>query len=139
MMSIDSALSIQLPYEIFSTYHRFDNYYIDDMRCGDLNDWDFQSRGLKDIFARVDPFRCLQFNMATTFNTHYPDFGHQQVQGKPISRRQCADIMFDEMKELSMQFANGQYASLIGELIDHFHYGKGQPWSGELLNRASHL
>ncbi|EDJ0128502.1 hypothetical protein GEW13_24320, partial [Salmonella enterica] len=64
------------------------------------------------------------------------DFAPQKLQGRPISRQQCADIMFDEMKELSSQFASGQYAPLIGKLIDHFHYGNGQPWTDELLNRA---
>ncbi|EKS5420659.1 DUF3289 family protein, partial [Salmonella enterica] len=70
------------------------------------------------------------------FNTHALDFAPQKLQGRPISRQQCADIMFDEMKELSSQFASGQYAPLIGKLIDHFHYGNGQPWTDELLNRA---
>jgi uncharacterized protein (TIGR03034 family) len=129
-------LSMSLPCEIFSTFHRFENYYIDDMQCGDLNDWDIRELGLNDISARVDPFKCLLFDKITYFNTHASGFGAQQQKGRAISRQQCADIMFDEMKELSTQFASGQYAPLIGKLIDHFHYGNGQPWTGELLNRA---
>ncbi|EIJ2979253.1 DUF3289 family protein, partial [Salmonella enterica] len=82
------------------------------------------------------PFKCLQFETMYSFNTHALDFAPQKLQGRPISRQQCADIMFDEMKELSSQFASGQYAPLIGKLIDHFHYGNGQPWTDELLNRA---
>ncbi|HCB2270665.1 TPA: DUF3289 family protein [Citrobacter koseri] len=132
----DMYLLMSLPREIFSTSHRFEDYHIDDMQYGDLDDWDFYSLGLKDISARVDPFRCLQFDMMTTFNSQALDFGHQQPQGRPISRQHCADIMFDEMKELSAQFAKGLYSPIIGELIDHFHYGNGQPWFGELLNRA---
>ncbi|WP_437748806.1 DUF3289 family protein [Enterobacter mori] len=135
-MSIDALLSMSLPCDIFSTFHRFGNYYTDDMKCGDLNDWDFQQLGLEDISARVDPCRCLQFDMTASFNTHAFGFGLQQKQGRPISRLHCADIMFDEMKELSTQFASGLYAPLIGELIDHFHYGNGQPWTGVRLNHA---
>lgn len=135
-MSNDMYLLMSLPREIFSTSHRFEDYHIDDMQYGDLDDWDFYTLGLKDISARVDPFRCLQFDMMTTFNSQALDFGHQQPQGRPISRQHCADIMFDEMKELSAQFAKGLYSPIIGELIDHFHYGNGQPWFGELLNRA---
>ena len=135
-MSLDTHLSMSLPCEIFSTFHRFENYYIDDMQCGDLNDWDIQKLGLDDISARVDPFKCLLFDRMTYFNTHASGFGVQQRKGRTISRQQCADIMFEEMKELSTQFASGQYAHLIGELIDHFHYGNGQPWSSAHLDRA---
>ncbi|EHT9289605.1 DUF3289 family protein, partial [Salmonella enterica] len=109
---------------------------IDDMQYGDMDDGDFQQLGLVDISMRVDPFKCLQFETMYSFNTHALDFAPQKLQGRPISRQQCADIMFDEMKELSSQFASGQYAPLIGKLIDHFHYGNGQPWTDELLNRA---
>ncbi|HAT8005940.1 TPA: DUF3289 family protein [Citrobacter koseri] len=135
-MSNDMYLLMSLPREIFATSHRFEDYHIDDMQYGDLDDWDFYTLGLKDISARVDPFRYLQFDMMTTFNSQALDFGHQQPQGRPISRQHCADILFDEMKELSAQFAKGLYSPIIGELIDHFHYGNGQPWFGELLNRA---
>ncbi|EBC2565829.1 DUF3289 family protein, partial [Salmonella enterica] len=128
--------SMSLPCEIFSTVHRFENYYIDDMQYDDMDDGDFQQLGLVDISMRVDPFKCLQFETMYSFNTHALDFAPQKLQGRPISRQQCADIMFDEMKELSSQFASGQYAPLIGKLIDHFHYGNGQPWTDELLNRA---
>ncbi|WP_373240622.1 DUF3289 family protein [Kluyvera ascorbata] len=135
-MNNDVYLSMSFPREIFSTRHRFENYHIDDMQYGDMDDWDFQQLGLVGISVRVDPFKCLQFETMYSFNTHTLDFAHQKLQGRPISCQQCADIMFDEMKELSSQFANGQYAPLIGKLIDHFHYGNGQPWTGELLNRA---
>ncbi|MDU6092654.1 MAG: DUF3289 family protein, partial [Staphylococcus lugdunensis] len=135
-MSNDMYLLMSLPREIFATSHRFEDYHIDDIQYGDLDDWDFYTLGLKDISARVDPFRCLQFDMMTTFNSQALDFVHQQPQGRPISRQHCADILFDEMKELSAQFAKGLYSPIIGELIDHFHYGNGQPWFGELLNRA---
>ncbi|HCL5250701.1 TPA: DUF3289 family protein [Salmonella enterica] len=135
-MNADIYLSILLPYEIFSTFHRFDNYYIDDMQYGDLNDSDFQSLGGVDISSKVDPFRCLLFDTLHSFSVSSLGVGYPPPQGTPISRQQCADIMFDEMKELSTQFASGQYAPLIGKLIDHFHYGNGQPWTDELLNRA---
>lgn len=135
-MNLSTYLSMSLPREIFSTSHRFENYSVDDMQCGDLNDWDIHKLGLNDISSRVDPFKCLLFDKITYFNTHASGFGAKQVKGRQISRHQCADILFDEMKELSTQFASGQYAPLIGKLIDHFHYGNGQPWNGELLNSA---
>ncbi|EJC3931921.1 DUF3289 family protein, partial [Salmonella enterica] len=60
-MSSGLYLSMSLPCEIFSTVHRFENYYIDDMQYGDMDDGDFQQLGLVDISMRVDPFKCLQF------------------------------------------------------------------------------
>lgn len=135
-MNMDMLLSMSLPVEIFSTFHRFDNYYIDDMQYGDLSDLDFQQLGLDDISARVDPFRCLEFDRMSAFNIYRSRYDHPLPKGVPISRQRCADIMFDEMKELSTQFAGGMYAPLIGELIDHFHYGNGRPRSDGLLNRA---
>lgn len=135
-MNLSTHLSMSLPREIFSTSHRFENYSVDDMQCGDLNDWDIHKLGLDDISSRVDPFKCLLFDKITYFNTHASGFGAKQRKGRPNSRQKCADILFDEMKALSTQFASGQYAPLIGMLIDHFHYGNGRPWNGELLNRA---
>ena len=41
-MNMDMLLSMSLPVEIFSTFYRYDNYYIDDMQYGDLSDLDFQ-------------------------------------------------------------------------------------------------
>lgn len=46
----------------FSTYHRFENYYISDMQYGDLSDNDFFRMGLRDISAKADPFRLLEFD-----------------------------------------------------------------------------
>lgn len=135
-MNMDILLSMSLPVEIFSTFHRFDNYYIDDMQYGDLSDLDFQQLGLDDISARVDPFRCLEFDRMSAFNIYRSRYDHLLPKGVPISRQRCADIMFDEMKELSTQFASGQYAHLICNMIDHFHYGNGQQWTDVDLNRA---
>lgn len=41
-MNMNMLLSMSLPVEIFSTFHRYDNYYIDEMQYGDLSDVDFQ-------------------------------------------------------------------------------------------------
>ncbi|HCT5176117.1 TPA: DUF3289 family protein [Enterobacter hormaechei subsp. steigerwaltii] len=135
-MNIDTLLSMSLPCEVFSTFHRFENYYVDDMQCGDLVDRDFQLLGLEDISARVDPFRCLQFNANNFYSPRVADFGLRKPQGVSLSHQRCAEIMFDEMIELSTQFAHGPYAPLIGELINHFHYGNGGSWHSERLSRA---
>lgn len=136
MMSIDSALSIQLPYKIFSTYHRFGNFYIDDMKCGDLDDSDFILLGLDDISERVDPYKLLRFDPFSTFNRMSIEFNRVVTPGTPITHQQCVDILFEEMKSLSEDFAQGKYSHIIGELIDHFHYGNGQSLRSLDLNHA---
>ncbi|WP_318364814.1 DUF3289 family protein [Enterobacter sp.] len=135
-MSIDLALSMQLPYKIFSTFHRFDNYYVDDMKYGDLDNFDFNRLGLDDISAYVDPYKLIAFHPFDAFNRHDLDFNNKIVQGKPITRQQCANILFEEMKDLSSSFAYGKYAHIISELIHHFHYGNGSSWHSLALDNA---
>lgn len=135
-MNLDMFLSLQFPKIIFSTYHRFENYYISDMQYGDLDDHDFFRLGLRDISARVDPYRLLEFDGLTSFSPLTMDITTKVQGGRPISQQRCADILFDEMKMLSTQFSHGKYSHLINELIDHFHYGNGTPWHSVQLDLA---
>ncbi|CAM4150756.1 MULTISPECIES: DUF3289 family protein [Lelliottia] len=135
-MNLDMFLSTQFPKVIFSTFHRFENYYISDMQYGDLSDNDFFRMGLRDISAKVDPFRLLEFDSLTSFRPLGMNFPTNTSSGRPISRQRCAAILFNEMKELSTQFAHGKYANLISELIEHFRFGNGTPWHSEQLDCA---
>ncbi|WP_256469545.1 DUF3289 family protein [Lelliottia sp. AC1] len=135
-MHLDMYLSTEFPKVIFSTFHRFENYYVSDMQCGDLDDHDFFRLGLRDISEKVDPFRLLEFNGLTSFRPLSADFSTTVQSGRPISQQRCADILFSEMKTLSTQFAFGKYSHLISALIDHFHYGNGTPWHSEQLDYA---
>lgn len=135
-MNLDMYLSGQFPKIIFSTYHRVENYYISDMQYGDLSDNDFFRMGLRDISAKVDPFRLLEFDSYTSFRPLSMNFPANIQPGRPISRQRCAAIIFNEMKELSTQFAHGRYANLISELIEHFRFGHGTPWHSEQLDCA---
>lgn len=135
-MNLDMYLSMQFPKVIFSTFHRFENYYISDMQYGDLDDHNFFRLGLSDISEKVDPYRLLEFDDITSFRPLAVDLRTKVPSGRPISLQRCADILFDEMKTLSTQFAYGNYAHLISELIDHFHYGNGTPWHSVQLDWA---
>lgn len=135
-MNIGMALSMNMPSVIFSTFHRFENYYTDDMQYGDMDDHDFRALGLNDISTRVDPFNLIEYDFHHPFRVPTFGFENQIPKGKKISRQRCADILFDEMTELSKTFAHGKYAPIIGELIHHFHYGNGLPWRNVKLDLA---
>jgi uncharacterized protein (TIGR03034 family) len=136
IMNINMALSMNMPRVIFSTFHRFENYYTDDMQYGDMDDHDFRALGLNDISTRVDPFTLIEFDFYHSFRAPTFGFENQVPKGNKISRQRCADILFDEMTELSATFAHGKYASIIGELIRHFHHGNGLPWRSPMLDLA---
>jgi len=132
-MNLDMFMSTEFPKVIFSTFHRFEDYYTSDMQYGDLDDHDFFRLGLRDISEKVDLYRLLEFDELTSFRPLSAGFTTKVQAGRPISKQRCADILFDEMKTLSTQFAYGKYSHLIKELIDHFHFGNGTSWhSGHL-------
>lgn len=106
------------------------------MQYSDLDDRDFQSLRLVYISSEVDPLYCMQSDTSHSFSMSRLGIGYPLPQSTPISCQHCADIMFDEMKMLSRQFARKQYAHLIGELVDYFHYGSGHPWTSWYLDRA---
>ncbi|OAT29702.1 hypothetical protein M975_3240 [Buttiauxella brennerae ATCC 51605] len=135
-MNLDMVLSMNLPCKIFSTFHHFNDNNTDDMQYGGLSNHDFKILGLNDISAKVDPFRLLQFDTASYLNRKIVGFGVNIPPGRPISRTQCAAILFMEMKELSTKFAWGKYKNIISELIDNFQYGKGASWHSIKLDLA---
>lgn len=135
-MNLDMIMSTEFPKVIFSTFHRFENYYINDMQYGDLDDHDFYRLGLRDISEKVDPYRLLEFDSLTSTRPLSIGFTTKVPTGRPISQQRCTDILFTEMKTLSTQFAYGRYAHLISELIEHFHYGNGTPWHSQQLDYA---
>ncbi|AML59335.1 hypothetical protein AXX16_3644 [Serratia rubidaea] len=54
-----------------------------------------------------------------------------------LTRRACAAILFDELRQLSRMFAlYGPYKYLIGKMIDHLQYGNGTPFASPHLDRA---
>lgn len=135
-MNLDMILSMHLPCKVFSTFHMFNDSNTDDMQYGGLSDLDFKMMGLEDISAKVDPFRLLQFDSVNNLHGQIVGFGVKIPSGRPISRSQCAAILFEEMKDLSTQFANGKYRNIISELINHFQYGQGISWHSTQLDRA---
>ncbi|MFW0764496.1 YPO3983 family protein [Trabulsiella odontotermitis] len=133
----DFSASMYLPETVFETVKSFNDSSANDMKCGDMSDQDLFSLGLRDISAKVDPYRLIRYDIPDT--TPVDGISWATVRGTKISYEECIDILFAEMKALSQLFSfQGEYKMVIGELIDHFRYGNGSWFYSQRLNLAFH-
>ncbi|WP_407829999.1 YPO3983 family protein [Trabulsiella odontotermitis] len=133
----DFSASMYLPDTVFETVKSFNDSSANDMQCGDMSDQDLFSLGLRDISAKVDPYRLIRYDIPDT--TPVDGISWATVRGTKISYEECVDILFAEMKALSQLFSfQGEYKMVIGELIDHFRYGNGSGFYSQRLNLAFH-
>nr|WP_277395235.1 DUF3289 family protein [Erwinia sp. JH02] len=123
--------AISLPYRLFTSANRMDEYSADDMRYGDVSEsrlkTDFK---LRDVSARVNPYTGERITASrfTLFN---------QWASQPLSVKERSDILFDEFRELSRVFSFiGPYRGLIEKLITHMQTGNGKVFSSHLLDSA---
>lgn len=131
------SLSMDLPCTLFETVSRFNDVNADDMQCGDMGERELLALGLRDISAKVDPYRLMRYDFP--LNNPLDTVFHQPPSGRKISHQECVRILFAEMKELSALFSfQGEYKMLIGEMIDHFQFGNGSGFYSQRLNSAFH-
>lgn len=131
------STSMYLPYTLFETVKCFDDRTADDMQYGDMGERELLALGLRDISAKVDPYRLVRYDLPNRYQLDSPF--SSSVSGVKISHQQCVDILFNEMKELAQMFSfEGKYKMLIGEMIDHFRFGNGCGFYSERLNSAFH-
>jgi len=125
-----------LPYTLFETVGCFNDINADDMQYGDMGEQELLSLGLRDVSAKVDPYRFIRYDYPKSDSV---DGFFDSLPHSNITHQQCVDILFKEMKELSQMFSFlGEYKAVIGELIDHFRYGDGAEFYSEKLNSAYH-
>ena len=127
--------SMYLPCTLFETVTRFNDSDAADMQCGDMGEQELLSLGLRDISAKVDPYRLVHYDFPYT--QHVSSSFNLSASGIKISHEECVDILFTEMKELALMFSFlGDYKILIRELIEHFRYGNGSEFYSQKLNSA---
>lgn len=134
-LSYPSDLSIECPCTLFRTINPFGDYYADDMQCGDMNEQQLRSLGLNDISGLVDPYRliCYDFPSVPIIYGEYSS----PPGGRKISHQECVNILFNEMIDLSNDFARiGEYKNIIKDMISHFRYGNGESFYSQSLNSA---
>lgn len=127
--------ALQFPCTIFKTQKKMDDYTARDMRCGDLSEIDLKARfHLVDVSTRVDPYTMTKIS---PFSQPQSMFHGSRGEGEKLARWECADILFDELRHLSLPFAlHRPYNLLIDLMITHMQNGNGKPFSHQLLNSA---
>lgn len=130
----------------------------DDLQYGDMTEQQLRSvYHLDDVSARVNPYTLTKIKeiKASPFSDYnfpdrpssllidyFPKKTSRLLQPYPetkstLSVKQCSDILFDEMRELSKPFAlYGVYSGLIVKMINHMQKNSGLPFRDFLLNKA---
>lgn len=107
------------------------------MCCGDLTAAELQKNYfMMDVSEKVEPYTLTEL---TPFNLPQSRFYHMRggASRKKYSSRECADIMFDEMRSLSWPFSvYSPYRQLINKMITHMQYGNGTPFRDAALDMA---
>lgn len=153
---------IRLPARIYTTPAGAKSS--DDLQYGDMTEQQLRSvYHLDDVSARVNPYtltkieeikRDPSMELSPFMDRNFPDrpasflvdyfpkiqsrFIHLHEERKNIlSTKECSDILFDEMRELSKPFAlYGVYSGLIVKMINHMQKNSGLPFRDYLLNKA---
>jgi len=127
--------ALQFPCTIFKTQKSMDAYSARDMRCGDLTEAQLKSDyQLVDVSTRAHPYTLTKI---TPFTQPQSMFYGARGEGEKITRQQCANILFDEFRELSCLFSfYGPYKHLIEKMITHMQYGNGKTFTSMHLDSA---
>ncbi|MDU5783426.1 MAG: YPO3983 family protein [Pantoea sp.] len=127
--------ALQFPCTVFKTQKWMDDYGAKGMRCGDLTESQLKTQfHLLDVSTRVNPYTLTKI---TPFSQPQSMFHGSRGEGEKISRQQCANILFDEFRDLSRLFSiYGPYKHLIEQMITHMQHGNGSAFSSTHLDRA---
>lgn len=105
--------ALPLPYVIFTTQRKMDDYEAPDMKHGDLTEAQLKDQyGLKDVSVRVNPYLI-------------PD------------RKATAAVLFNEFRDLSDLYSwHGEYSGLMRKMIQHMQENTGHPFNDPMLDKA---
>ncbi|UYU31982.1 DUF3289 family protein [Siccibacter colletis] len=128
--------SVSLPFVIYETERKMNDYRSDDMCFGDLTEKQLKENfQLWNISERVDPYKLEE---KSSFNRPQSPFCcNSLIKTNSLFRKACADIMFNEMRSLSHAFSFlGTYKNIINKMLNHMQYGTGKPFTDGLLDMA---
>ena len=133
---------LPLPARIYTTQRVMDDYDAKDMHCGDLDVLTLRNTfrlNVDEVSMKVNPWTLKLKDPADPFAFSSP-YVHPDFQPKPmpsVSRKEAANLMFDEFRELAKLFSfQGPYKHIITEMIDHMQENTGTPYSSPLLDPA---
>lgn len=128
--------ALQLPFTLFKTRNIMNDFNASDMRCGDLSAEQLKTRYRLDYISdRVDPWTLTRrSSMSRPQSMFYNTLSRT---GDKISLTECANILFDELRQLSGSFSlYGPYKHLIVKMINHMQRANGAGFSDVRLNTA---
>lgn len=147
---------IRLPAVIYSTAPGIKSS--DDMKYGDMTEQRLRSfYHLTDVSTKVNPYTFTkkeEIKLSPFMDYNFPDRPSSLVvdpfrsapsdfrdyyegRKKILTKQQCADMLFDEMRALSKPFAlYGIYSGLIVKMINHMQNNNGLPFRDSLLDMA---
>ncbi|NEG62152.1 DUF3289 family protein [Pantoea agglomerans] len=127
--------ALQFPCTIFQTQNRMDDNSAKDMCCGDLSESQLKKHfHLLDVSTRANPYHLTKITPFTQPQSMFYGF---RGEGEKITRQQCANILFDELRDLSRLFSiYGPCKHLIEKIITHMQYGNGKPFTSMHLDGA---
>lgn len=134
-MTVLTGTAVQpltFPCTLFRSIHPMDDYRAADMHCGDLSEKTLKTRyGLSRVTDRLNPWSG-EVLIYTSLHLQSPPV----LQTVKLSNEQMTDQLFDVMKSSSYLMSVLGQRDLFLQLVDHFHYGKGKPFSHGMLNMA---
>ncbi|MCP1438616.1 uncharacterized protein (TIGR03034 family) [Erwinia persicina] len=123
-----SLQALRLPFDVFQTQKRMDDYGADDMQCGDLSELQLKNfYRLEKVSGQYDPWRAER--------TDFPISNYAVIRHK-MRHHEVAAKLFNEFRRESRPFSFFGHRGLFMALIDHFQYGDGKPFSSSELNGA---
>ncbi|MGF9659612.1 YPO3983 family protein [Pantoea agglomerans] len=127
--------ALQFPCTIFQTQNRMDDNSAKDMCCGDLSESQLKKHfHLLDVSTRANPYHLTKITPFTQPQSMFYGF---RGEGENITRQQCANILFDEFRDLSRLFSiYGPYKHLIEKMITHMQHANGKPFTSMHLDGA---
>ncbi|NCH58264.1 DUF3289 family protein [Cronobacter dublinensis] len=125
------------PINLFTSQRKFNDYNADDMKCGDLTEYQLKnSYFIYDVSNIVDPFTLSK---KTGFNNPQSMFAgvYGNNHQSSVNKKQCADLLFDELRATSLPFAfYGQYRHLINKMFTHLQKNTGENFEDSILHKA---
>lgn len=123
-----SLQALRLPFDVFQTQKRMDDYGADDMQCGDLSELQLKNfYRLEKVSGQYDPWRAER--------TDFPISNYGVIRHK-MRRQDVAGRLFDEFRRDATPFSFMGHRSLFLAMVNHFQYGGGNAFSSNELNSA---
>ncbi|WP_034918099.1 DUF3289 family protein [Erwinia sp. 9145] len=125
--------AVRLPCTLFRSQRRMDDYFADDMRCGDLSEQILKAQyALKNVSETIDPWSGERLRYP--FGNYA--FARPATIKERINYQDVANQLFDEMRQHSWLVSFFGHRELFLRMVNHMQHGNGMPFSDSTLNFA---